>query len=56
MTKPTIGEVKWLAFVCAIFFALTSVGQYVFVQYEAKATVRKQLDDWAKELDEAVDL
>lgn len=39
----------------AIFFALTSVGQYLFVKHQMKVTVQKQLDDWAKELNEAVD-
>lgn len=55
MTMPTIGQTKWLALLLALFFALTSVGQYLFVQHQTRATVRKQLDDRARELNQAVD-
>ncbi|MGA2384689.1 MAG: adenylate/guanylate cyclase domain-containing protein [Gemmatimonadales bacterium] len=55
MTKPTIREVKRLASFLAAFFVFTSVGQYLFVQHQMKATVRKQLENSALELDSAVD-
>ena len=55
MTKPTIGQTKWLALLLALFFALTSVGQFLFVQRQTRATVERQLDRRANEIDSAVD-
>ncbi len=54
MTKPTIGQARWLALFLALFFALTSVGQYLFVRHQTRAMVRRQLDDRAEEFKQAV--
>jgi len=50
----TIGQTKWLALLLAMFFAVTSAGQYVFVRHQTIGTVRERLEEGARELNQAV--
>ncbi len=38
MARPSLGQLKWFALLFAAFFALTSVGQYLFVSWSARQT------------------
>jgi class 3 adenylate cyclase len=55
MARPTAGEIRSLVVIFAIFFTVTSAGQYFFVKRQTDNTVSNQLGNWTQELNQAVE-
>lgn len=52
--KETHKQILWVLLFSALFFSAVAIVQYIFVENQAKKTALSQLNDWTKEVKDAV--
>src|SRR5258708_7150857 len=55
MTRLGANEFKWFALLFGVIFALTAIGQYLFVRHQTREILSRQLTESAEAVSRAVD-